>query len=314
MIRKPHNGRHAALARRMLQMIRDEDLPAGTHLRETALAQRFAVSRSPIRTALQVLHREGIVTLKPNSGAFLSVAGHELAGRQVEIPPTADDDLYMKIAADRYEDTLSGTVAETTMMRRYAAPRSAVRRVMTRLIEEGLAVRSPGRGWTFGAILNTPEACRASYDFRLVIEPAALVSDSAQVDPKVLATQRQTHVRLLNDGAGRLSSVECFLIDARFHEAMVGLSGNQFLIQAIRQQNLLRRLSEYRQYADWGRVQRWCREHLAVIEAIEHGERARAARMMADHLTAAREQAVATAAGRLAGGGAPQPARASGRR
>lgn len=314
MIRKPHNGRHAALARRILQMVRDEDLPAGTHLRETALAQRFSVSRSPIRTALQVLQREGIVSLKPNSGAFLRIAGHDLAGRQVEIPPTPDDDLYMKIAADRYEDALSGTVAETTMMRRYASPRSAVRRVMTRLIEEGLAVRSPGRGWTFGAILNTPEACRASYDFRIVIEPAALLAETAVIDPKVLEAQRQTHVRLLNNGAGRLSSVECFLVDARFHEAMVGLSGNQFLIQAIRQQNLLRRLSEYRQYADWGRIQRWCREHLAVIEAIEHGERPRAARMMADHLAAAREQAVAVAT-RIAGAAAPpEAARVAARR
>lgn len=52
----------------------------GDHLPEEALAQRLSVSRGPIREALQRLHRDGWVTLRPRYGAFVN---HPTA-RQVE--------------------------------------------------------------------------------------------------------------------------------------------------------------------------------------------------------------------------------------
>lgn len=47
------------------------ELPAGLHLEEPALAEKFGVSRIPIREALAHLSHEGLVRLEPRRGAFV---------------------------------------------------------------------------------------------------------------------------------------------------------------------------------------------------------------------------------------------------
>lgn len=44
-------------------------LPAGAHLREQTLAERFRVSRGPIRDALRLLERDALIRVSPNRGA-----------------------------------------------------------------------------------------------------------------------------------------------------------------------------------------------------------------------------------------------------
>ena len=47
------------------------ELPAGLHLEEPALAQKFGVSRIPVREALVRLEHEGLVRVEPRRGAFI---------------------------------------------------------------------------------------------------------------------------------------------------------------------------------------------------------------------------------------------------
>lgn len=47
------------------------ELTPDTHLKEPLLAQRFGVSRLPIREAIAQLDREGLVRLEPRRGAFV---------------------------------------------------------------------------------------------------------------------------------------------------------------------------------------------------------------------------------------------------
>jgi DNA-binding GntR family transcriptional regulator len=67
--------------------------------------------------------------------------------------------------------------------------------------------------------------------------------------------------------------------------------GNAFFVQAIQHQNRLRRLLEFGSYFNRRRVQDWCREHLAIIEAIATGDLGQASAKMRLHL----EQALAAA-------------------
>jgi DNA-binding GntR family transcriptional regulator len=52
------------------------ELPGGSRLRQTALAQELGVSRTPLREALRRLSSEGLVVLEANRGA--TVASHDL--------------------------------------------------------------------------------------------------------------------------------------------------------------------------------------------------------------------------------------------
>jgi DNA-binding GntR family transcriptional regulator len=46
------------------------DVPPGTHLYEDRLAKEIGVSRTPVKMALNLLEKEGIVVIQPNKGAF----------------------------------------------------------------------------------------------------------------------------------------------------------------------------------------------------------------------------------------------------
>jgi DNA-binding GntR family transcriptional regulator len=46
------------------------DVPPGTHLYEDKLAKEIGVSRTPVKMALNLLEKEGLVVIEPNKGAF----------------------------------------------------------------------------------------------------------------------------------------------------------------------------------------------------------------------------------------------------
>lgn len=48
------------------------DYPPGTRIRQEDLAERFGASRVPVRQALQQLEYEGLVTVVPNAGTWVS--------------------------------------------------------------------------------------------------------------------------------------------------------------------------------------------------------------------------------------------------
>jgi DNA-binding GntR family transcriptional regulator len=57
---------------RLLRAIEDGELPPGSRLREAELAERFAISRTPIREALGRLEGQGLVAHEPHRGASVA--------------------------------------------------------------------------------------------------------------------------------------------------------------------------------------------------------------------------------------------------
>jgi DNA-binding GntR family transcriptional regulator len=57
------------VVRRIREGILDEDFTPGDRLGELELAERFKVSRSPVREALLALEKEGTVIINPYKGA-----------------------------------------------------------------------------------------------------------------------------------------------------------------------------------------------------------------------------------------------------
>jgi DNA-binding GntR family transcriptional regulator len=69
----PDSANDAALTERVADAIHARvisgELPAGSWLRQSQLAEEFDVSRTPIRAALQALSERGVLELIPNRGA-----------------------------------------------------------------------------------------------------------------------------------------------------------------------------------------------------------------------------------------------------
>jgi len=288
-------------AKQIIALILQDSLASGHHLREEALARRLNVSRTSIRAGLEMLHDQGVVVGRQNRGYVLARGSDEIH-LSTELPTSADEALYMRIARDRVANRLSHATTETELMRRYDCGRNLVLAALAMLSEEGLIRRGRGREWRFRDILNSPQIRRQSYELRLMLEPAGLLMAGFKPDEVELAEMRNRQIALM-DSAGKAASWrEVFFVDASFHEMLARFSGNEFVLEVIRQHNRLRRLIEYESYPDASRVRAWLREHVAVIDAIIVKDNKLASRRLAAHLRNAMGPAtarVSTNSGRI---------------
>ena len=68
------------VAERLRQRIFAHELASGAWIDEQTLAEQYGISRTPLREALKVLASEGLVTLKPRRGCYVT----ELAERDLD--------------------------------------------------------------------------------------------------------------------------------------------------------------------------------------------------------------------------------------
>ncbi len=62
----------SSLAERIRELVLNGDLAPGAKLDEQVLAERFEVSRTPVREALRQLASTGLIELRPRRGAYVS--------------------------------------------------------------------------------------------------------------------------------------------------------------------------------------------------------------------------------------------------
>lgn len=278
------------LARRILEHIRDSGWGAGKRISMPELARAFGVSRSPISAALDLLVEKGVVAPLPTRGLQVARDVTGLAPRDL-LPASPLEDLYRRMMRERSTGALPQEVSEAELMPRYGVSRGVVRKLLLRFAAEGLAQRLPGHGWRFADTLEGDRAIRESYEFRIAVECAALRSPDFRAGPAQLAPIRRAHERVLADRGDTAGGDEWFRINAGFHETLAACSGNRFFRDAVRQQNNLRRMHESAGFAELpaSRIEQSCREHLAILDAIEAGETEWAEALLRQHLRKALE-------------------------
>ena len=269
----------------------DEQIVEGTPLPERGLAERFRVSRSPVREALQLLAQRRVIEPRPEGG-YAVCARLKAGPSPLALAVDEDEPTYLRIAEDRLEGLLSERTTESELMRRYDVTRVRLAAVLRRIAQEGWIERLPGNGWRFLPVLTSGAAYDQGYRMRILLEPAALLEPTWVLDETALR-KCQTEQQALVDGAAEWASpVQLFDANARLHETIAGFSGNVFMADALRRVNRLRRLMEYRKAVDRNATARRCREHLVLIDLLLGGQREAAADFMRLHLRdAAREKA-----------------------
>ncbi|MBW5979478.1 MULTISPECIES: GntR family transcriptional regulator [Klebsiella] len=279
------------IARQILDLISEAKFDPGHHLREQHLADALGVSRTPVRAGLKELTRMGAVEARPNQGFFLLKRSNELELLEIEQSKSNDQKLYEQLVHDRIAGVLPESFTQTEISQRYEVDRGVLTRTLVKLSEDGLIARNAGHGWRFLQTLNSDVALRNSYGFRLMIEPTALLTPNLHVDRQLLKRLRAQHLRLItHPDITQVPAKEIFETDALFHELLAEASGNLFVLQAIQQQNRLRRLLEFGSYHNKRRVKEWCEEHVAIIDALRENKQEQAAELMRKHLQYAFDQ------------------------
>ena len=149
-------------------LILTSELPPGHRLRQEELAAAVGASRVPVREALRILESEGLVTLKPNSGAWVakldmqechavyrvregveplvlaeslrnltSADHHRLEAIQTEIEKNSDREHFLALDRELHLLTYQGCSIDTlnTMVRRFWNTTQHYRRAFVSLAE-----------------------------------------------------------------------------------------------------------------------------------------------------------------------------------
>lgn len=278
------------LMRRIVDVIHEDGLQPGARLRQGQLAERLRVSRTPVRMALELLAGEGYVQHELNRGMMLAKIPAVIA---VEDVPPADEELLVAIAKLRRDGDLPEQFAELELMRLTGRERTPVRQALIKLEGLGVVQRRKGYGWQFFDPVRDRQAREESYNFRLLIECAAILSPEFSLGAEWIGAMRRRHEAMLGSAWTETSSVILFEMNAEFHLGISAASGNRYIEEAMNRQNQLRRLSNYNWQHGAERVSTTCREHLEILDRLEHGENEVAAALMRRHLTGARGTAKA---------------------
>ncbi|RMH42026.1 MAG: GntR family transcriptional regulator [Alphaproteobacteria bacterium] len=175
---------HAAI----IALIRDGSIRPGERLREEKLAERLALSRTPVREALRRLEAEGIVEHRPRVGAVIRRLG------QAEIV-----ELYeMRIVLERTAAELAarhGIAAQFDTLAALNADIAAARADPVR----GAAINQDFHRTLYGAARNRflLEAARSLNNALLLLGPTTYV-DEARID--VVLAEHEAIIAALRAG------------------------------------------------------------------------------------------------------------------
>lgn len=272
------------IAMQIIELMRRADMAEGAHLTEQWLAEQLKVSRSPIRRGMAFLEELGLLSKEKNRGFFLTRPASSMGGTALSSEPDLEETIYLQIADDRIAGRLGDSFSEAEIVRTYNLTLRQAQRILNRMYREDLICPRQGHGWEFMPFLDSAEAHEQSYQFRMVIEPAGILLPTFRVDQAEIARQRKIQENLLNGDLLRLPRSEMFRIGAELHEAILGFSGNQFLVDALRRQNRLRRLIEYRHHVERSRMVQQCHEHLHLLDLLANDQREEAADYLRRHL------------------------------
>jgi DNA-binding GntR family transcriptional regulator len=174
----------------------------------------------------------------------------------------------------------AGTATPAEVAGRAGVSPEAAAETLTALAREGLLVPMPGGGYR-ASRLDSREV-RELYPAVLVLESVA-VRDTPSYDAAAIERLREANATLLEAQDAQAGA----RADDLFHERLTEHCGNPKLLEVVRP--LRRALMAYEQiyFSTPERRERSARQHGAIIDALEDGDRGKAADLVRENFTTA---------------------------
>lgn len=275
------------ISNRLLHDILAGTLERGQHISAQQVADRYGVSRTPVREALVSLEGQDVLVRQENRGYFVAEKlPPKIKDKLADADPQESND-YQRLADDWLTNELPEEVTEQFLRQKYGWTKSKVGDLLIRAAREGWAERKEGYGWRFLPVAKTPEAFDEIYRFRMAIEPAAMLEPSFELDRKILDEQRRIQEGMLEMDMNAAHAESLLENGSLFHEEIIKLSGNPFFLMALQRVNRMRRLMEYRAEINRERLVEQCTEHLEILSLLEGGNIVDASYRMRQHLSGA---------------------------
>lgn len=278
------SNRPAAMAGKILDVLIDSGLAVGERLVENTLAEACHVSRTPIRNALQLLEQQGYASKAPEGGYVL--ARDPLTVRldaDIKTDPP-EGVLVERVVRDRASRRLGASVTVSELSRRYNVPRAAAQNLLLDLKSKGIVDKADGQSWMFKQLMGEQSSQAHSFEFRLMLEPEAILSEGFRIEKNRAAVVRLQTEDLLARAENAIRLDEFRNADLAFHLLIARAVTNPYISETMTNHNQLRHLHGASHTISDFRMRQSLREHLRILDALEQGMPAVAADLMRVHL------------------------------
>lgn len=281
---------HADLARRVVEAVRAKGLAPGDHLAEQRFAELCGVSRTPIRAAFKLLRANGILHWEPEVGYSLAVAPDGSPAADFQLPESHERQLAERILADRAGRRIGESVSVSALTRRMGVSRQSVLLALKILQSENVISQMPNQAWTFRPIPDTANAVGDSIDFRLILEPAAILAEGFALDRARAHLLRKEAEAFLNAPDSAATPAAFQRLDVEIHSLIAACSGNRFLRDSLLSHHRLRQLPGSTSGATGFRLKQSMQEHIGILESLDAKQVEMAADLMRLHLRQSRNR------------------------
>lgn len=167
--------------------------------------------------------------------------------------------------------------------------RGPLREAIQRLCSEGLLAAVPNRG----AYVRTfsPDELADLYEVRIALETHA-VRLAARLRKQEAAAELGALGALLEDTSHSLARSGGYPVDLDFHLQLAQLAGSRALLDSIAAVNRKVAIARTRSGHERSRALQAFEEHQVILDHVAAGRGAAAAKMLARHLTASRDNAI----------------------
>ncbi len=282
------------------------ELPPGLVLLEGAIAEAFQVSRAPVKAALRLLFRDGLVQRFEGRGYMipgrlvplrmaLKAAGLRAAidGAEEAPPPRAGlERIYMHAEREIGAAIAFGRfrVLEARMASHYGVSRTVVRDVLSRMHERRLIAKDSRSHWIAGPL--TAGTLREYYEIRRILEPAALVLAAPRLDADVLVAMR-ARVQAVSAQRTPAQADTMLAIDEDLHIKCVQRNGNFRLTEMIQDsQTVLIANHTFLRYLGVPEELPELEEHRVIFDLLLQGNPDAAAAALRAHLDRSLDRAL----------------------
>ncbi|MCZ4353663.1 GntR family transcriptional regulator [Roseovarius aestuarii] len=279
---------HLALAQKILSVALDRGMTFGDHLPETTFSTACGVSRTPIRSAFKLLEERDILEWRSEEGYFLAIESAAELNATIRSLEETEHSVAHQILSDRAERRIGAVQSVSALSRRYKMPRASVLNALKVLSRDGLVRQLPGRAWAFQSMVDSPDAVEDSFDFRIVMEPQAVLAPDFVLDTKRASLLREQMSGFLNAGDTGVTPAGFGRIDIAFHTFVAECSGNRFLRASLSAHHRLRKASQKTASTPAFRLRQAMLEHLEILDSLERNQFQLAADQITVHLRRSR--------------------------
>lgn len=279
-------------------------IASGTRLTETAVAERFGISRAPARQALVELERLGHVRKAEARGYdVIAPSGYPapVADTQRRAPEVDDPKihflpswelLYPDVEIEIVSRTsLTGwRINEAMLAKHYGVSRTVARDVVARLQQRGIVQKDDKGRWYAPAL--TGKHIGELYELRWVLEPLALEKAVPRLPVGLLERMRANVVAAM--AAVEVDGETLDALEQELHVELLGHCGNDALMRAISlpQALLVAHHFLYRWTSELFDTEPFLPEHLDIIERLQEGTIEAAMAALVSHLKISRQRAM----------------------